>query len=276
MPKKLTEQQVRAFGAEGYCAPVDVLTPDQAANFRARFEAAEARYPEEINATSRSNAHYVLTCLDELVHHPAILDAVEDLIGPDILAWGTVLFIKEPHDPGFVSWHQDATYWGIEPHEGVTAWLALSPATEEAGCMQVMPGSHIAPVRPHRDTFGADNILTRGQVVQDAEEDRAVAMALLPGQMSLHHVRAIHGSQPNRSHDRRIGLAIQAYFPPSARQTKGEDAALLVRGHDRYGHFVPGRRPKGDMLPEDREFRRWINGRWTEILYDGAAERRAF
>ena len=142
--------------------------------------------------------------------------------------------------------------------------------------MRFIPGSHKHPVRRHRDSFGTDNILTRGQVVDGVDESQAVNIALQPGQISLHHVRTLHGSLPNRAADRRIGLAIQAYFPPSSRQTKGEDTALLVRGRDPYRHFLPGCRPEGEMTPEACAFRRRVNTRWAEILYDGAAQKRAY
>ena len=272
----LTAQQIADFERDGYCCPVDLLSPDQAAELRAEFEACEARYPDQLHATNRNNAHLVLPCLDALVHHETVLDAVESLYGPNLLCFGTVLFIKEPGDTAFVSWHQDATYMGIEPHEGVTAWIALSPATPEAGCMRAIPGSHQDPVRRHLDSFGADNILTRGQVAQGVDETQAVDMPLQPGQMSLHHMRLIHGSRPNRSAGRRIGLAIQAYFPTSSRQTKVPVAAQLVRGHDDYGHWEPGRRPQREMVPEDCAFRADLNARWADILYDGAEQKRAF
>ena len=156
-----------------------------------------------------------------------MLDAVEDVIGPDILCWGGSFFTKEARTEDFVSWHQDLTYWGLEPADIVTAWVALSPSTPESGCMRVVPGSHHQDVHPaHRDLRGdatCSRAARRSQV--EVDEAAAVDLVLQPGEMSLHHVKLIHGSNPNRSDDRRIGFAIR-YIPTSVRQTAGaEDSA---------------------------------------------------
>jgi non-haem Fe2+, alpha-ketoglutarate-dependent halogenase len=173
---------------------------------------------------------------------------VEDVIGPDILCWGSSFFIKEPHNPGFVSWHQDSTYWGLDPADVVTAWVAFSDSNAANGAMRVIPGSHLMDQVPHRDTFRPENLLSRGQeVTVDVDERQAVMLELAAGEMSLHHVRLIHGSDPNPSGMRRIGFAIR-YIPTHVRQVAGShDSATLVRGTDRHGHFEPEQRPDGDM-----------------------------
>ena len=276
MPRRLTREQVDRYHADGFCFPVDVMTRAEAEAFRGRLEKAEARHPEALGATSRNNAHIAFTFLDEIIHHPALLDAVEDLIGPDILCWGTVLFIKEPDTPGYVSWHQDLNYTPIEPHDGVTAWLALSPSNRESGCMRMLPGTHREGVREQIDTFHADNILTRGQTIQDLDTSRAVDLLLEPGQISLHHGRTIHSSQPNQSPDRRIGVAIQQFVPPHVRERDGRGYAVLVRGRDRYRHFESLPRPRRDMAPEDAARRDAVNAHWADFLYRGARQRRAY
>ena len=276
MPKRLTPARIEQYREDGFCFPVDVMTPAEATRFRERLEEAEARYPESLGATERNNAHIAFTFLDEIIHHRALLDAVEDLIGPDILCWGTVLFIKEPETPAFVSWHQDLTYTPIEPHDGVTAWLALSPSNRESGCMQMLPGSHRHGVLRQTDTFHEDNILTRGQSIEDLDTSRAVELHLEPGQISLHHGRTVHGSQPNRSRDRRIGVAIQQYVPPHVRERDGGGYARLVRGRDRYRHFRSWPRPRRDMAPEDAARRDEINAHWADFLYRGARQKRAY
>jgi len=239
MGKILTEEQVKHYHEFGYCSPVDVLSETEAANVRQHLEEAERKYPEALNPTHRNNAHLAFCFLDEIAHHEIILNAVEDLIGPDILLYGSVLFIKEAWSPGFVSWHQDATYMGLVPHDFVTPWLALTPSNLESGCMKVIPGSHSGGILRHQDTFGEDNILTRGQQIPDVDEDQAVNIELRPGQMSLHHAQVIHGSMPNPSDRRRIGVALQAYMPPHVRQTIGENYALIVRGQDTHGDAIP-------------------------------------
>lgn len=275
MGKKLTDAQIEAFHRDGFIAPIDVFTEDEAMRLRTELEAAEARWPEAFQGAARNNAHLNLKCLDEIVHNETLVDAVEDLIGPDILNYGTVLFIKEPNDPGFVSWHQDARYMGLEPHVGITAWVALSHSNETSGCMQMIPGSH-GEIKDHNDTFGEENILTRGQEVQGVDDAKAVSLILQPGQMSIHSARVIHASQPNRSSDRRIGFVIQPYMPPHVKQTIKRTAAQLIRGADPHGNFDLVGRPSINMATEDIAMRDKINADWSDILYDGAKQRRNF
>lgn len=247
----------------------------EALRLRVELEAAEAKWPEAFQGAARNNAHLNLMCLDGIVHNPVLLDAIEDLIGPDILSYGTVLFIKEPKDPGFVSWHQDARYMGLEPHIGITAWVALTEANDENGCMQMIPGSH-GEIRDHNDTFGEENILTRGQEVENVDASTAVSTALRPGQMSIHSAQVIHSSQPNRSNDRRIGFVIQPYMPPHVQQTITPTGAQLVRGSDPFGNFEHLPRPTSDMDPDDIKKRDWVNETWSDILYHGAKMRRDY
>ena len=275
MGKILTEEQVKHYHEFGYCSPVDVLSETEVANVRQHLEEAERKYPEALNPTHRNNAHLAFCFLDEIAHHEIILNAVEDLIGPDILLYGSVLFIKEAWSPGFVSWHQDATYMGLVPHDFVTPWLALTPSNAESGCMKVIPGSHSGGILRHQDTFGEDNILTRGQQIPDVDEDQAVNIELRPGQMSLHHAQVIHGSMPT-SDRRRIGVALQAYMPPHVRQTIGENYALIVRGQDTHGDAIPLRRPTQDMGPDAVQQRGKVNNNWSNILYRDAAEVRSY
>ena len=274
MGKILTRQQVKEFFEQG--SPVDVLSEDEAAGYLDRLQQAERDYPEQLNAQNRNNPHLAFKFIDELVHHPIILDAVEDLIGADIALWGSLFFIKEPNSSHFVSWHQDATYMGITPHNYVTPWLALSPSNLESGCMSMIPGSHRVSIQNHRDTFNENNILTRGQVIENVDENSAVQLILKPGQMSLHHATIIHGSQPNRSDRRRVGFAMQAFMPAGARQTVGENHWLPIRGDCLQPEDVPLKRPRYDMDPEGLLERDKVNRNWAEILYHGASQKRAY
>lgn len=275
MGKVLTAEQIESWHRDGFLAPIDIFTEDEALRLRTELEAAETKWPEAFEGAARNNAHLNLTCLDEIVHSTRLLDAAEDLIGPDILNYGTVLFIKEPHDPGFVSWHQDARYMGLEPHVGITAWVALSEASEESGCMMMIPGSH-HELLDHEDTFGEQNLLTRGQQVQGADESRAVSCPLRPGQVSFHSQRVIHASKPNKSNDRRIGFAIQPLMPTNVRQTIVPVGAQLVRGRDTHGNFEHLNRPQRDMDPKDVAARDKVNTVWSDILYAGAKKRRDY
>jgi ectoine hydroxylase-related dioxygenase (phytanoyl-CoA dioxygenase family) len=179
-------------------------------------------------------------------------------------------FIKEPHDPAYISWHQDSTYWGLSHPDIVTAWVALSVSDRANGAMRVLPGSHLKEQLPHKDTFAADNLLTRGQEVQvEVDEKKVVDMPLQPGEMSLHHVRIVHGSEPNRADYRRIGLAIR-YVPTYVRQTEGpKDYATLVRGVDRYHHFDYEPVPPSDLHPDSIAAHKRITEEAAKILYRG-------
>ena len=270
MPKLLTEQAVCQYREQGYHSPVRVLPAGEAQALRARLEAYEAASGGPLKSEMRYKTHLLFRWAAELVRHPRLLDAIEDVIGPDILCWGSAFFTKEANDPGFVSWHQDLTYWGLDPADVVTAWIALSESTERSGAMRVVPGSHKMAVAEHRDTFEPDNLLSRGQeIALEIEDSRAVTLELTPGEASLHHVKLVHGSKPNRSDDRRIGLAIH-YIPPHVRQVVGAvDSATLVRGADRFGHFDVEPEPQADLEPEFVALHAAITQRHQKVLYRG-------
>jgi non-haem Fe2+, alpha-ketoglutarate-dependent halogenase len=271
MPKLLSEAQVAQYREEGYVSPVRVMVADEAAGLRRELEEVERRMGGPLRGDLRHKSHLLFPFLAELVRHPPLLDAVEDLIGPDILCWNTNFFIKEAANPAFVSWHQDSTYWGLSAPDVVTAWVALTPSTAENGAMAVIPGSHQLDQVPHRDTFHRHNLLTRGQeIAVEVDEKEAALLTLQPGEMSLHHVRLVHGSAPNPSADRRIGFAIR-YIPTHIRQLAGEDSASLVRGADRYHHFELEPRPDGEMTPAMMELHKRLAERSARILYRGTA-----
>jgi len=253
---------VDAYRASGYYFPLRAIATEGAAALRARLEAFETSQGAPLKPEYRQKTHLLFTWLSDLVRDPRILDVIETIVGPDILVWQTTLFIKEPHDKAFVSWHQDSTYWGLSEPEVVTAWVALSASTLESGCVRVMPGTHVFDQVAHVETRAAKNMLTRGQeIAVDVDERQAVAMPLQPGEMSLHHIRTFHSSEPNRSNDRRIGFAIR-YIPTRIRQLEVQgDSATLVRGHDRYGHFELERAPKRDFDDEAVEYHRAITER---------------
>ncbi len=272
-PLCLTRAQVEAFHDEGYHFPLRALETSQAAELRTRLEAVEARRGPVMRTMLRTKPHLVLTWADALIRHPQIVNAAEDLLGPDLLVWGTSFFIKEPGERAYISWHQDSTYWGLSHPDVVTAWVALSVSNRASGAMRVLPGTHRVDQLPHRDTFAQDNLLTRGQEVQvEVDERRAVDIELAPGEFSLHHVRIVHGSEPNRGPDRRIGLAIR-YIPTYLRQTEGErDYATLVRGVDRYHHFLEEPRPRVDLGEAELGAHRHITEEANRILFRGTGK----
>ena len=269
----LTPKQLKDYNDHGYVAPIDILTAGEANEIKEEIEKIEKRWPNELDGLGRNYVHMISPVFDKVCHNSKILDAVESIIGKNILVGGTTLFIKDPDNKGFVSWHQDAKYMGLEPHVGITAWIALSKSDNESGCMQMIPGSH-SSIRDHNDTFGERNILTRGQEVEGIDETKAVSTPLRPGQASFHSARVVHSSQPNKSNDRRIGFVIQPLMPPSVIQTKSRVAAQLVRGKDEFGHFDKASRPTEDMNPNEVAFRDNINNIWKEHLYEGAEKTR--
>ena len=254
------------YRANGYHFPLRAVDADEAASLRERLERFEASHGGPLAPAYRQKTHLLFPWLSELIRSPQILDVIEAIVGPDILVWQTTLFIKEAHDESFVSWHQDSTYWGLSEPEVVTAWVALSPSTLESGCVRIVPGTHLLDQVPHVETRAAKNMLTRGQeIAVDVDERRAVAMPLQPGEMSLHHIRTFHSSEPNRSNDRRIGFAIR-YIPTRIRQLEVRgDSATLVRGRDRHGHFELERAPKRDFDRDAVDYHRAITQRRQDI-----------
>ncbi|MBW8269637.1 phytanoyl-CoA dioxygenase family protein [Caldovatus aquaticus] len=272
MPKVLTEAEVAAFWRDGFHFPVRVLAPAEARAMRARLEAYERAAGGPIASNMRHKVHLLFTWAAELIRHPRLLDAVEDLIGPDILCWTTNFFIKEPHSPAYVSWHQDATYWGLDPDDVITAWVAISDAPVESGAMEFLPGSHRMGQLPHADTFHEHNLLSRGQeIAVEVDTEKAVAVPLAAGEMSLHHVKLAHASGPNRTGDRRIGLAIR-YIPPHVRQLKVRDSATLVRGRDTGGHYALEPAPRADLDEAALAAHRDAMARQVAALYAGTGK----
>jgi len=269
MPNVLSPAQIDAFHRDGCVFPIRVMSADDARALRSRLEAFEAEAGVPLAGDLRHKSHLLFSWLGDLVRKDGIVDAVADLYGPDLLCWTTNFFIKEARNPAFVSWHQDSTYWGLSEPDVVTAWVALTPSNRANGAMEFIPGTHKCDQIPHRDTFARDNLLTRGQeVAVDVDASKAVVIELEPGEMSLHHVRLVHGSPPNPSNDRRIGFAIR-YIPTRLQQIAGDDSATLVRGVDAFNHFEAEPRPTRDMDPEFVALHKRITERNAQILYRG-------
>jgi len=245
------------FDRDGYYFPVDALSPEQTLDYRKQFEAVEQEYKDkdpDFNALVYGHANMVMPFIDEITRLPTILNPVRAILGSDVMVWRTTFFIKEPHSPSYVSWHQDLTYWDLDDADEVTAWVALSPATVQSGCMRYVPGTHTEEIFPHHDTFAKHNQLSRGQeVTVDVDEDKAVDVVLTPGQATLHHGRIFHSSSTNKTDDRRIGLAIR-YIHPRMQQKSGVKMyCTLVSGEDHFDHFHLTEIPRGVMHPADRE-----------------------
>ncbi len=250
MGKVLTDEQVNTYRREGFLAPLDLLGTDGAALVRGRIEDIEAGIDGEMQGRFKIKAHLPFPFLCDIISHPTMLDMVEDLIGPDILCWGSSFFFKEANDPRFVSWHQDSTYYGLEPPDTLTAWLAISDSTLESGCVRFLPGTHDQGILDHDETHDPQNLLSRGQTIPGIDESKAVDVTLKAGQISFHKEDTIHGSSPNRSGDRRLGYSIH-YIAPYVRETKFPKAtAMVLRGSDTGGSWGADPFPATDMDPD--------------------------
>jgi non-heme Fe2+,alpha-ketoglutarate-dependent halogenase len=275
MANCLTPETIARYRRDGFHFPVRVLSAAEAGSYRDRLEAQERALGGPLSGNMRHKVHLLFTWANELARHPKILDAVEDVIGPDILCWSTTFFTKEARSPSFVSWHQDATYWGLSTSDVITAWVAFADAPLESGAMKFWPGSHRKNQLEHRDTFAADNLLSRGQeIAVDVPAGEGVDVVLKAGEMSLHHVLLVHGSGPNTTDDRRIGYAIR-YIPTHVRQLKVRDSAMLVRGRDRHGNFDLEPGPRADLDAAAIAAHRDAVERSAKALYAGT-ERTAF
>lgn len=246
MPKYLTRAQIDSFERDGYLASIPVLTPREVEETRIAFEDHAGRIRGKLTQQYKHKTHLMLRWADGLVHHPRVLDAVEDLLGPDILCWTTNLFHKAPGSPQFVSWHQDSAYWGLDPAEVVTAWIALTPSNRESGCLRVLPGSHQWQPVAHEDILDDHNQLTRGQTMVGVDESQATDVILEPGEISLHHIKLAHASGPNRARLPRLGFAVR-FMSARVCPTGRRESALLVRGQTQHDHFLPESRPSDDF-----------------------------
>lgn len=238
----------RDFARSGYAAPLPVLDPHAAAELRAHYDLLSLQALDGVPLTRLKKPHLVDPRLASLVRDPRLLAPVVDILGPDVLCWSSLFFAKDGPSDAYVAWHQDATYWGLSSADVVTAWLAFTPSTRENGCLRVVPGSHLTDVR-HRAGEGAANMLSRNQEIEaHVDEEDAVDIVLAPGEMSIHHVKIVHGSEPNRSDRPRIGYAIR-YVAGHVRQASAErDSATLVAGRD-HGHFDAEPAPAGLLDP---------------------------
>lgn len=260
MPASLSAAQVAHYEATGQVGPVPILSAEEVRYYRGKLEEAEAAYGERLSKIPgqfRAKTHLLYTWMDQLVRHPGILDAVESLIGPDILLYHLTCWIKEPGDGSFVTWHQDGTYFNLTPAEHVTAWVALSDATPESGCMRMLPGSHLQGQQAHEQGETRNNLLSNGQqIALEIDERKTIDIVVPAGQVSFHHTHIVHSSGPNTSNDRRVGIGI-SYIPTRVRFLgEGRVPAALVRGEEAFGHFDPERRPEADLDDAARAFHR--------------------
>ena len=266
---QLTADEIKRYDKDGYIAPINVLTKEEAIQVRKEIELIEKEMPDEIDNSGRYNVHLISPKLDMIVHNSNILDSVESIIGKNILVCSTTLFIKNAYQKGFVSYHQDAKYIGLEPHNWVTAWIAITDSNEINGCMRMWPGSH-KHLKEHNQKFNEGNLLTRGQTIENVPEDQIKIIELKAGQMSLHHPRIVHGSGVNKSDDRRIGFVIQSYIGTNVKQVLGKNGVQIARGFDEFKYHEVINRTKFLMSEEGMLLRKRENDNLKKIFYNGS------
>jgi non-heme Fe2+,alpha-ketoglutarate-dependent halogenase len=274
MAGSLNKDQVEQFRRDGYVYPFDAISKEEATGYIAKLDSYDAMLGEEAQKQLKIKAHVAAPWIVALARNKNILDAVESVIGPDILLFGTSMFSKKARDVRFVSWHQDAAYYGLDPQQEVTCWVGLTDADTENGCMRVMPGSHLGADAVHDETYDPQNMLGRGQTIRGIDDSKAVYMPVKAGQFSMHHERTIHGSMPNPSDRRRVGISF-FYMPTHVRSTIGRRTATLVRGTDKYGHWDPEPMPKTDLDPVCMEFLRQSWSRYRDPDVAQAAKLKA-
>ena len=267
---KLTAEQIDHYNKKGYVSPIDALSSLEAKEIREEIEKIEKNWPKALDGINRNYVHLISPVFNKVCLNKNILDAVESIIGKNILICGTTLFIKDPYEKGFVSYHQDAKYIGLEPHNWVTVWVAVTDSNVKNGCMRMLPGSHKENLKEHEQKFDENNLLTRGQTINNIAVDNTEPVVLKAGQISLHHPTIIHGSGLNSSADRRIGFVIQSYIGSNVDQVIGKMYVQKARGEDKYKYHQYSNIPRELMGTKEVMLRNKANEELSKIFYSGA------
>ena len=266
----LTAKQLEHYKNKGYVSPVNAMSSSEAKEIRDEIEKIEKDWPNALEGINRNYIHLISPIFNKVCLNKNILDAVQSIIGKNILICGTTLFIKNPNEKGFVSFHQDAKYIGLEPHNWVTVWLAVTDANEQNGCMRMWPGSHKENLKTHEEKFDENNLLTRGQTITNVSLNKTDPIILKAGQISLHHPTIVHGSGLNHSNDRRIGFVIQSYIGDNVDQVIGKMYVQRARGEDKYKHHEYSKIPLELMGKNEVNSQNKANEELAKIFYSGS------
>mgnify|MGYP000591937640 FL=1 len=272
MPKVLSAAGVESAKRNGYAYPVPVVAPEKAHHYLKQFEEFERNHSHDRPRKLMVKAHILFPWMIELGTTPALLDAIEDLIGPDIMLTISAVWVKDGNDPSFTTWHQDSAYFGYEPMDVWGAWIGLTDSHIEHGCMRYLPRSHLAPEMSHTETYDELNLLSRGQSIDQLDDSKAVDAEVSAGEASIHHFRLAHSSKPNTSDQRRIGILF-VYCAPRVRPTLGRYPALLVRGENSFDYWDQDPIPDCDLDPAIVEYFEGFNSRYTDPETRSEAER---
>ena len=266
----LTTDQLNHYKDKGYISPVNALTSSEAKEIRDEIEKIEKKWPGALEGINRNYIHLISPIFNKVCLNKNILDSVESIIGKNILICGTTLFIKNPNEKGFVSYHQDAKYIGLEPYNWVTVWLAVTDSNEQNGCMRMLSGSQKENLKTHEQKFDQNNLLTRGQTITNVQLDKTDSIILEAGQVSLHHPKIVHGSGLNQSNDRRLGFVIQSYIGDNVDQVIGKMFVQKARGEDKYKFHEYSKIPLQLMGKNEVNSQNKANEELAKIFYNGS------
>jgi hypothetical protein len=246
-PKTLTREQVAAFNRDGFLKGLRVFSDAEMVEHRRYFDGLLARVIAAGGTSySISTAHLTYGPVYDLLTHPRLIAQVRDLLGDDVVAWGSHYFCKMPRDGKNVPWHQDASYWPLTPSKAVTVWLAIDDADRENACMRFIPGTHHIGHLTYRMTEDADQTVLNQEVEQVERYGEPVDVELKAGEISIHSDLLLHGSEGNHSDRRRCGLTLR-YCAADVRAYEGWNAkGVIVSGRDPSGHWANPPRPAGE------------------------------
>jgi len=247
MPRVLTNAQLKAYQQDGFVSPLDCISSEEAAKFFRIIEDYEKTHNEDVSVNIRVRAVLAFKWMIDLARHKNIAGALQDCIGPNVLLFLSGVWSKRPGTETFVSWHQDGAYNPFDRNTGATAWIGLTDSTPEKGNIRCIPGSH-SEVIQHKECFDKDNILSRGQSVPEVDTNKAIDMPLLAEQFSVHHELLVHGSAPNTTNGRRLGISF-ACVPTEAKPLSGPNTGVLIAGENHPGHWALNNEPAFDLDP---------------------------
>ena len=252
--RRLTNEEKERYLKDGYLTGLPVFDVEAKDDLNDLFVSLSSRLSSDIDINQTNMWHKASLKFYNLCRTPAILDYVEDLLGPNFFLWGGQFFLKEPKDGSVVPWHQDAQYWPLFPANAVTVWLALYDTNEENGAMRVVKGSHIQGAFKHH-TNKAQNLVLDQEVSYDQiKQDDIISLNLKAGEISLHNDALLHGSEPNISSKRRCGLTMR-FSPVNVKADLSiwpHFEGQLVRGVDDYKLNPIAPIPRGEAVPTSK------------------------
>jgi ectoine hydroxylase-related dioxygenase (phytanoyl-CoA dioxygenase family) len=246
-PLTLTRRDIAAYNRDGYLKPIRVLSDEEVGDFRAYFDDLLAKViAAGGDSYSISTAHLKHGRVYDLLTHPKIVAAVKDILGEDVIGWGSHFFCKMPHDGKAVAWHQDGSYWPLTPSKTATVWLAIDDADTENACMQFIAGSHLFRHIPYRTSGDGEGNVLNQTVDNPMQYGSLVNDELKAGEISIHADLLLHGSAANNSDRRRCGLTLRYCAADVLAGSGWEAKGVVVSGSDPSGHWANPPRPVQD------------------------------